>query len=155
MTWLERLKNQEGPEGVPTKPTKPGFVGFVGPSLGHIQKFEAQAAGPYRLAPAEADRCHAAPWNDSACARSAARAGRFVWLGLNPGDADDLAERLHLRDLEADDRRLCLECAHLSGQAGAWRCSAWRRAGVGGKAVAGDLVGMPQRCPAFRSSAGA
>lgn len=45
--------------------------------------------------------------------------------GFSATDADDVAERLHLRDVEGDDRRSCIECGRL---AGAWpdrvRCGA-------------------------------
>lgn len=37
-----------------------------------------------------------------------ARTERFALLGR--ADADELAERLTLRDRDGDDRRLCLEC---------------------------------------------
>ncbi|MCK6432049.1 MAG: hypothetical protein L6Q68_03310 [Aquabacterium sp.] len=105
---------------------------------------------PYRLAPADADRCHARPWDERACARFAARVSGFLRVGLAGVDADDLAERLHLRDLDRDDRRTCLECAVLvpMGPAG-WRCGASARAGVA-HALPLELVGALQRCAGFR-----
>ena len=36
----------------------------------------------------------------------------FIWRGISTSDADDLAERLVLRDRDDDDRVLCVECKH-------------------------------------------
>jgi len=41
---------------------------------------------------------------------------------------------------DRDDRRLCLECAHLSGRAGAMRCARWQRAGLGQAGIPSGLV---------------
>jgi hypothetical protein len=70
----------------------------------------------------------------------------FMRRGLGATAADDLADRLVIRDREGDDRRTCLECAYLAGR----RCSMWRQAGIGDPSV-GDLLTCLQRCPAFRS----
>jgi hypothetical protein len=44
---------------------------------------------------------------------------RLVRFRFSTEDADDLAERLHLRDVHADHRRLCPECGHYTqGQCG-------------------------------------
>lgn len=108
---------------------------------------------PYKLTRAEADAAHAEPWDDATCARFVARVSMFLRRGLNAADADDLAERLHLRDVQGDDRHLCLECRHLAGRSGAWRCGNARAAGVG-VALPEALAALPQRCPGFaRSSA--
>ena len=37
----------------------------------------------------------------------------FVRRGLQPAAAEALADRLARRDQEHDDRRCCLECAHM------------------------------------------
>ena len=66
----------------------------------------------YRLSAAEADRCHAEPWDDATIARFVARLGLLMRRGFNATDADDLAERLHLRDVQGDDRACCVECRH-------------------------------------------
>ena len=71
----------------------------------------APADRPHRLTNDEADRCHAPCWDDAEMATFTARAERFALLGRR--DADDLAERLTLRDRDGDDRRLCLECTWL------------------------------------------
>ena len=69
------------------------------------------AARPHRLTNEDADRCHAPCWGDAETATFTARTERFALLGR--ADADDLAERLTLRDRDGDDRRLCLECKWL------------------------------------------
>lgn len=66
---------------------------------------------PHRLTNDEGDRCHAPCWDDAEMAAFTARAERFALLGR--ADADDLAERLTLRDRQHDERRLCLECTWL------------------------------------------
>lgn len=54
---------------------------------------------PHKLTPAESDAAHAEPWNEAAIGRFVARVGLFLRRGINATDADDLAERLHLRDV--------------------------------------------------------
>ena len=71
----------------------------------------AAADRPHRLTNDDAGRCHAPCWNDAEIAAFTARTERFAVLGRT--DADDLAERLTLRDRDGDDRRLCLECTWL------------------------------------------
>lgn len=113
---------------------------------------DANGARPYRLTPAQADRAHAVPWDDEACSVFITRVTLFIRKGLDVGDADDLAERLCLRDLDADNRALCLECTGLVGTASTgWRCCRPRAAGVAA-ALPAELVTQLQRCPAFRSA---
>ena len=59
----------------------------------------------------EVARCHAPGWDDAEIAAFTARTERFELLGR--ADADQLAERLTLRDRDGDDRRMCLECTWL------------------------------------------
>jgi len=82
------------------------------------------------------------------------RAARFTDKGLRLDDADDLADKLVKRDRDLDDRRLCLECIHLAGRAGAaWHCKNWQRAGIALKArdarLATAWVLQLQRCDGF------
>ena len=99
----------------------------------------------YRLSAAEADRCHAEPWDDATIARFVARVVLFLRRGFDATDADDLAERLHLGDVQGDDRVLCAECRHYRrGQ-----CGNHRAAGLHGAEVSRDLAATPQRCPGF------
>lgn len=101
---------------------------------------------PYRLAQAEADAAHAIPWDDAACARFVARVSLFLRRGIDATDADDLAERLRLRDVQGDERALCLECTHYRSG----RCGNHRRAGLTSPDVGRDLAGMLQRCAGFQ-----
>ncbi|MDO8440968.1 MAG: hypothetical protein Q7S97_07165 [Polaromonas sp.] len=83
-----------------------------------------------------------------------ARLARFTDKGLGLDDAEALADKLVKRDREPDDRRLCLECFHLSGQLGkTWDCRNWQRAGVALRArdaqLPAALVIQPQRCDGF------
>ena len=103
---------------------------------------------PYSLTKTLADAAHARPRDDATMARFLARVKHLSRLGVVAKEAEDLAERLALRDRDGDDRRLCLECAWL-GDAG--RCLA---------AASGHLAGVDwrlkpvqtilQRCMAFR-----
>ena len=69
---------------------------------------------------------------------------------LSKAEAELLAERLALRDLEQDDRRMCVECLHCRSDLA---CNAYRAAGVG-RELGRDLATLLQRCPAFVPSAG-
>ena len=96
------------------------------------------------------DDLAAVAWMDDDIARFFDRRARLLRWGWNEPEAENLAELLVIRDREADDRRMCLECAHLSRSAG-WRCGQWKRAGIGGAAVAADLAQLLQRCDGFAS----
>lgn len=90
-------------------------------------------------------RIHPAP----ASSTTSARVAVFRDRGLNPGDSLAMALRLALRDQERDDRRVCLECAHLSGGGRSWSCSQWRKTGMKGPPTPADLIDIPQRCAGF------
>ena len=98
---------------------------------------------PYRLTKDGADAAHAEPWDEAAIARFQSRVQRIARLGIATDDADDLAERLHLRDLDDDDRHLCPECAHYRPG----RCGNHRAAGLCVPELARDLTTQLQRCP--------
>ncbi len=68
---------------------------------------------PFMLSKAQGDAAHRESWDDAAIARFTARTDLLEGLGLVPQNAEDIAERLHLRDVERDDLRICLECAHM------------------------------------------
>lgn len=80
-------------------------------------------------------------WTDDEIERFNRRWVSFAHLGLT--DAESLAESLLIRDREADDRRMCVECAHLD----LGRCQRPQAAGV--HAHLGELATRLQRCPAF------
>lgn len=79
-----------------------------------------------------------------------ARLARFTDKGLSLIDAERLADKLVARDREGDDRRVCLECAHLHHGG---RCGNWQAAGVAIRArdaqLPGDFTAMLQRCDGF------
>lgn len=100
---------------------------------------------PYRLTRAEGATAHADAWDEAAIARFQARAGLIRRHGFDEQDADDLAERLHLRDVHADYRHLCLECRHYRRG----RCGNRRAAGLMTVEVARDVTTMFQHCPGF------
>jgi hypothetical protein len=106
----------------------------------------APRGGPYSLTQAESKAALATPWDDAPIARFEARVSLFRRRGIDAPHAHDLAERLALRDLRADDdRRTCFECFHIR----AGRCGNHRFAGLSTPDVSRDLVGLLQRCPGF------
>ena len=83
-----------------------------------------------------------------------ARLHRFTDKGLTIADGEALADKLVVRDREADDRRFCLECRHLSGVGQtSWRCGNWQSAGIATRSrdsqLPADLVLQLQRCDGF------
>lgn len=101
---------------------------------------------PYRLSAAEADAAHAEPWDDATIARFVARVGLLMRRGFDATDADDVAELLHLRDVQRDDRACCGECTHYRPG----RCGDHRAAGLDSAELGSDLAAMLQRCPGFQ-----
>ena len=176
-------KSAVAPETDATEPTKPGFVGFVAPIPAHIQKTggdsEAANDAPAGTPSAAPDRLRAASlaldavilasdiaadpdrwcWPQSTALNTAeidtftARLSRFTDRGLIVAFAESLADKLVIRDRDGDDRALCLECPHLAGYAGSWRCGNWTRAGIATRAadarLASDEVTMLRRCDGF------
>lgn len=90
---------------------------------------------------------HSNAMNGAELGRSAVRLAKFIDQGLSLIEAEALADKLVVRDRDGDDRRLCLECAHLCGR----RCAAWRVAAVGGPVLSTALLTLPQRCAAFNA----
>lgn len=143
------------PEAAGLIPAGAGF-GIVWPEPGHADgctAFEAMPGKatdrPYRLSRSDADTAHAEPWDDAAIGRFQARVQRIRRRGFGEQDADDLAEWLHLRDVHADHRALCLECRHLAGTAATgWRCGNHNAAAVA-RELPAELVTTFQVCPGF------
>lgn len=52
-------------------------------------------------------------WGDRELSRFQFRAGLFARRGFAAERAEHLADRLALRDMQGDDRRVCMECEHL------------------------------------------
>ena len=85
-----------------------------------------------------------------------ARLSKFGDKGLTATDCEALADKLVKRDRESDDRRVCLECKHLSGVGQtSWRCGNWQAAGIAIHArdtqLPADLVLQLQRCDGFNN----
>lgn len=100
----------------------------------------------YRLMPVDGDRCHDPCWDDTEIARFMGRQEQFMRLGMAGADADDLAERLVLRDRGDDDRTLCFECGHF--QPG--HCGNHLSAKLPTAQVGTDLATTLQRCAGFQ-----
>ena len=110
---------------------------------------KAADSRPYRLSIGEADAAHADAWDDATIARFQARVAALRRRGFTEQAADDLAERSHLLDVQAEGRALCLTCRHLAGAvATGWRCGNHRAADVA-RDLAPELVTRAQRCPGF------
>jgi hypothetical protein len=97
---------------------------------------------------------HSIAMNGAEVALFTARLHRFTDKGLTNADCESLADKLVVRDREADDRRFCLECRHLSGFGQrSWRCGNWQAAGVAiasrDSQLPADLVLQLQRCDGF------
>ena len=105
----------------------------------------APPARPYRLTRADADRCHASGWNDAEIAAFTTRVTLFMRRGVSATDADDLAERLTLRDRDGVAQRMCIECAHHRPG----RCGNHRSAGLHTADVGRALATTLQRCSGF------
>lgn len=113
---------------------------------GNVPSTSPGNGNPY-MTKAQGDECHASGWSDDEITTFLARVRCIArFRGLD--DAEHLAERLTLRDRQADDRRMCVECQELEASG---RCAAARRgaipdAGLGLVPVSHLLM----RCGAFR-----
>lgn len=171
MNWLARLKKLESPQA-PTlqnlqKEGTRAFAGFAGSCPEPFQNSGGKAtalAGSYsKLANDEKDGSRHAEGVQLPAAEQLAAPGQavdaftarlalFTDRGLSMGDAKATAERLAKRDLEQDERRLCMECLHLSGGTNSRRCSQWQKIGMlRGAAIPGELVTLLQRCAGFNN----
>ena len=81
-------------------------------------------------------------------ARHAGEAAALRRRGIADDDADDLAERLTLRDQQQDDRVLCVECSHYRPG----RCGNHKVAGLSSVDVGRDLAVLLQRCGGFQAA---
>jgi hypothetical protein len=97
---------------------------------------------------------HSSAMNGAEIDTFAARLYQFTDKGLARNDSEALADKLLPRDRKQDDRRVCLECKHFTGNgAGSWRCGNWQAAGVALRSrdaqLPADLVVQLQRCDGF------
>ena len=113
-------------------------------------KVDRGSGNPY-MTPEQGDDCHACGWDDAEIAVFMGRSARFAQIGRR--DAEHLAERLTLRDRQADDRRMCIECRELELSG---RCAAARRGAVAGADRKMEPVQtILMRCPSFRCAVSA
>jgi hypothetical protein len=99
---------------------------------------ERRSANPM-LTAEQADECHTPHWTDAEMHTFTQRRDRLLRWDYGESEADNLAERMTLRDRQGDDRRMCLECSNL-GDSG--RCIA---------ASTGRLVGADRRLEPTRN----
>lgn len=64
------------------------------------------------MTPAEINLAMPRAWGDRELSRFQFRAGLFARRGFAAERAEHLADRLALRDMQGDDRRVCMECAN-------------------------------------------
>lgn len=101
---------------------------------------------PYKLTREQLHAAHAEPWSEAVIARYQARTAAIQRHGYGEQVAEDLAEHLHLRDVHADYRHLCVECSHHRHG----RCGNHRTAALATNVVSRDLAVMFQDCPGFK-----
>jgi hypothetical protein len=162
MSWLARLKKTECAPAPTLRKLQKGDAGvsvvFVGIPLGDIEKTQSVSAAANDPAPDPDRWCWPASeaMNTREIDTFTARLARFTDKGLSIDDGEALADKLVMRDREQDTRRLCLECKHLGGWAGSWRCGNWQAAQVAIRArdvqLPHELVTMLQHCTGFKDS---
>lgn len=118
-------------KAVPTVPTVPTVP---------KQKHDSEKKAP-----------HAEAMNETEIDTLMTRLALFTGKGATVQDAEKQADRLMMRDREGDDRRLCLECAHLHG-VGPWHCGNWRQSGMAQGGTPRDTVALLQRCRGYRAA---
>lgn len=106
---------------------------------------------PHALSETELSVAHALAWDEPACKRFVDRAARLVRIGFHDSDADDLSERLHLRDVTGDDRFACVECRHYRH---AVRDDCANPVAAGARVRGPYVATMFQRCSGFSMGSG-
>jgi hypothetical protein len=152
VTWIARLKNISAADCIPTKTTESDFVVSVDTPKEQFEKIKSRAFIASELVPVS-DWC---AWPNSTDMNSfeidifMSRLTRFTDMGLGLEPAEQLADRLFIRDRDRDDRTLCFECSYLRKS---WRCANWVRAGVAIRPIDANLpfefVNLMQRCGGF------
>jgi hypothetical protein len=101
----------------------------------------------YRLTRAQGDEAHAEDWSADTISAFSVRRDAFLRRGYGTDDADDLAERLTLRDREQDDRRMCVECTQFGERGQCLAAAAGRLPGADRRLE--PVPTILQRCDAF------
>ena len=104
-------------------------------------------SGNLLMSAQQAHDCHAGAWDDAEISAFTTRVMLFMRRRIRADAADEVAERLTLRDREHDDRRMCVECGELARDG---RCQAAERGVLQGadrrlEPMQKQLV----RCPKF------
>lgn len=114
------------------------------------EALELAAALPHDLAQVLPDSWpHGPRWNAAEIRRHGWRVALFQRRGMSEDAAHALADALVERDRSGDDRRHCVECAHLAGR----HCGNWREAGYRRPADA-PVASAPRRCRGFAPVSG-
>ena len=108
---------------------------------------DSQGCPPPCAAPEALDLA-AVSWTDGDIARFLDRRARLMRWGWSETDAEKLADRMVMRDREADDRVSCTDCTHYRPS----RCGNHKRASLSTADVGRDLAAMLQRCPGFETA---
>ena len=90
---------------------------------------------------------HAEAMNGAELQTFAARVQLFIRRGADESVAENLADRLVIRDRQRDHRRTCLECQHYRHG----RCGNRLRAGLHSAEIGPDLAVLLQHCGGFTS----
>lgn len=88
---------------------------------------------------------HAEAMNGAELQTFAARERLFIRRGADEAVAENLADRLVIRDRQRDHRRTCLECQHYRHG----RCGNRQRAGLQSAEIGRDLGSLLQHCHGF------
>jgi hypothetical protein len=116
----------------------------AGPAL--LAMLTPEPHRPFALSEEDGHRAHDVPWTEAEIARCIGRITLFMKRGLTVGDADDLAEQRHLRDIVLDERVSCIECSNY--RPGTTRpCGNVKAAGV--REVGPATATLLQRCGGF------
>ena len=100
---------------------------------------------PHKLTLVQSHAAHAEPWSEEVIVRFQARTAANQRHGCGAQDAEDLAEQLHLRDVEGDRMVMCMECSHYRPG----RCGNHRAAELMVPELPRVVTVMFQRCPGF------
>jgi hypothetical protein len=132
--------------------TETSTIGTGSPIEPPTPRLTAPARRPFSLTTGELDEAHREAWTAADIARFIARVAAVQRRGFAECDAEDVAERLHLLDVQSEGRVLCLGCRHLSSTSTlGWRCGNHRAAGMP-RELTTEVVALPQRCPGFTST---